>query len=240
MALTKPESYQDRLKRLIKERGQYHTIYRTKFGVVEGYKKAEALVGTQPGPLDKVPRFTDIEVDTLEEHLRLCEILAPPRLKGPELKTYANKRAKEFLKLGVKPGRIVSLLADICHISTSYMSRILPDEFKDLSQQRTAEQSSPKLNRKAKLISKIREQHDWLTDEDIQEGLKHPEQFLNKSKQHYESLKVKPTVKADPSELIEVAYAKLEEEKFPKLDESTLRWIKFLYETYYKKDDLSG
>jgi hypothetical protein len=227
------ESYEDYLRRIIEKYGQFHTIYRTKFGVVEGYKKAEALVDVQPSPLDKVPRFVPIEVDTLEEHLELCRILAPVRLRGSELKRYANKRAQEYLKLGVEPGKIVSLLSGICHTSISYISRILPNEFKDESHQRKfAEQSSARSDKQAQLISKLRSKYDWLTTEDVLKGLKDPLFLLERAEAHLTSLALS---KAEPSALIEVLYGRLEKESFPKLDDQSMLFWKFLAEEYQKR-----
>jgi hypothetical protein len=226
------ESYQDRLRRLIEKHGQFHTIYRTKFGIVEGYKKAEALIGVQPSPLDKVPRFGTLEADTVEEHLRLCKILAPQRLKGNELKEYANKRAQEFLKLGVEPGKIASLLSDICHTTPRYMRKILPDKFKDQSQQRKlGEQSSPKLSKQARLISRLRSKYDWLDKEGALRGIKDPEFLLSLAEAHYTTVRLS---KASIPELLEVTYAKLEEAGFSKQNEETMLFWKFLAEEYQK------
>lgn len=199
------------LNKSLKEIGQQMPIHRTKFGIVEGYKKAELLVGKQPSILDKVPRFIDHpEVKTIEQHIDLIRQLSNVKMTSEERKYYLKVRASELKKLGVPIDKIVSTLSYITQLSDQYIRRLLPEEYKDMSQSRKlGKQTFPKQN---KLISKIRKEYDWLKEKDILEGLKRNSlRFLELAKEHYSTLKKTKIIELDSIELEKVKASLIKE-----------------------------
>jgi len=120
--------------------GQQYPIHRSKFGVIDGYKRCMALVG-EPG----VVYIDHPEVQTVEEHLELMGSLQPVRMSSKDRGEYLLIRAKELAKLGIQPEKLVSVLAKLVHLTPRQVRFYLPDEFKDARKRHEEVTSSSRL-----------------------------------------------------------------------------------------------
>lgn len=118
----------------LKKYGQTYEIHRCKFGILDGYKRLEALVDiTKPRIIDHP------EIKTVEEYNDWIQAHLPPKLSPKEKQTYAIKRAKEYMADGLTSGQYIPILAKFLQCSERQVRRYLPDDLKDrLQQERTS------------------------------------------------------------------------------------------------------
>jgi len=226
-----------KLRESLDKHGQQYPIHRCKFGIIDGYKKAELLVGEEA-------KFVDHpEIETIEQYIDFLKTMQPVIMTAGERRKYIKIRGRELRASDISAGEVIDILKALTGASERTIYRHLPEEakleYKRLSNDKLGKKRDIS-NTKLGLISKIRAQFDWLDSEDIQKGLEDPLHLLRLTKQHYESLKAKPTVKASVPELMSVLYAKLEEAGFPRLDDKSMRWWKYLAEEYYKRYNDEG
>lgn len=192
------------LRKSLDKHGQIHAIIKCQYGIIDGYKKYELLI-------DKKIKTVNLTVKNVNEYIELVAALQPVKLTSKEKKKYAIQRAKDFKRSGVPVGKIVPLIARLLRVSERQVQRYLPDEHKMESKARDLQTNVRKISpSKMKVISKIREQHDWLTSEDIQRGLRDPLYLLKLAERHFGS--VRKVVDLDPIEL-EKLKAKLFQDK---------------------------
>jgi DNA-directed RNA polymerase delta subunit len=150
----------------LQKHGQKQPIIRTKYGIVDGYKREEILKHdiSQSFQNSDVSRYIDVEVNGIDEYIALCKALSPVRLKGRDLKIYLNERAEGFLKNGISTDEIVNLLNNLTGVSPQHIRRLLSANYKDMSQSKTASKCSPKkwdnLTAKVEIQSIIKEVND--------------------------------------------------------------------------------
>jgi hypothetical protein len=95
------KSGKGQLEESLKKYGQTYEIHICKFGVLDGYKKQEALVDIAK------PRIVDHpEIETIEEYNVWIQDHLPVKLTSREKQNYAVKRAREFKLKGLAPGRL--------------------------------------------------------------------------------------------------------------------------------------
>lgn len=242
------EKYKN-LQKSLKKHGQQYPIHRCKFGIIDGYKRSELLVEEQPSILDKTSRFIDHpEIETIEEYLGLIDSMQPVQMTSKEKHHYIEVRSKELKSKGVSAKNIIKILKRITGLSERQIYRIIPNdiklEYKRLTNVNLAEERKISFS-KQKLISEIRSKYQFLDEVAILKALNKNNllPLLNAVAGHFTSIKKREVLSGSIDQLLEVTYSKLEENNFSKLDESSMRFWKFLAEEYmnrYKEEELNN
>lgn len=225
----------DQMKKSIKEYGQTYEVHRSKFGILDGQKRLEAMI-------DKNPKIVDHpEIKTIEQHIAWQMAHLPPRLTARDKRHYAPAYGEIYLRAGFPASRIPGIVARLLHCSERHARRYLPDHLKDVKHSSATGQMS---SSKTVLIPHPGEFLSFFAGKSIwariyrKLGEKLFEEFTNTIENHARGIRLdkgKALTNADLSELLEVAYARLEEAEFSGLDEDSIRWWKFLAEEYSKR-----
>ncbi len=110
----------------LKKYGQTYEVHRCKFGILDGYKRQEALVDiTKPRIIDHP------DIKTVEEYNDWIQAHLPLKLSPKEKQTYAIKRAKEYTIVGFTSGQYIPILAKLLQCSERQIRNYLPDEVKE-------------------------------------------------------------------------------------------------------------
>lgn len=143
--------------------GQTYPIHRSKFGILDGFKREEAAFH-----LDKkrIEVFHP-EIETIDQHLDWQLRHLPLRLTPVEKKKWAKVYARNYAKAGVEPGMIVHMVACLLRITHRHARNLLPDKYKDMSQSRSGGKiSSGRLKPKA-LPPNFRRDFDFLSAQEM-------------------------------------------------------------------------
>lgn len=174
------------LSKSLKEIGQiYDIICAADEEILDGFHRDKALEKLNVMPRKKILKWCKTEEDKLKVRIHLN--MARRVLPAKEKRQYINDRAEQLERQGIEPSDIFKqLLKEGYSQRTIY--RYIQPRFKPRGEYKTNCHSgnSP---RRAKLISKIREQHNWLISEDIQRGLKDPLYLLELAKRHFSSIR---------------------------------------------------
>ncbi|MCJ7430301.1 hypothetical protein MUO83_03670 [Candidatus Bathyarchaeota archaeon] len=221
----------------LKKYGQTYEIHRCKFGILDGYKRQEALVDIAKSRIIDHP-----DIKTVEEYNDWIQAHLPPKLSPKEKQTYAVKRAREYTAVGLTSGQYIPILAKLLQCTEHQIRKYLPTELKRDYSEKSQDQIGQKSN--SPLIPQPPEKYRFV-DGPLwaylyrKLGSKKLLEALDDIDRHYVGLKSKPTITASVEELFEVLYARLEKANFPKLSEDNARWLRFLSEKYLegKKDE---
>lgn len=147
-----------------------------------------------------------------------------------------EERKKEFQELytihkedGIADYNIATKISEETGFNHRYVRRILKSEpqvhFSRLSKS------------KSKRLSEIRSKYSFLDEAVILEAISknNPLPLCKALADHFISIKKKEALTGSLDELVEVVYTKLEEASFPKLDEKSMNFWKYLAEEYMKR-----
>lgn len=233
------EGFEYNLKKSLRELGQLYDILCAADGeVLDGYHREKDLKEDGVKPRYKILEWCKTQEQKLQ--VRRQTNLARRLLSAEARTAFVNERAEELERMGVKPLDILKRLVEEGY-SQKTVYRYIQPRFKPRGEYNKHEFSSDN-SKGSFLIPQPPREYDFLSREVWVNAFKKlREKFLlellKEVKDHYESLKAKPSIKAPIEELIEVLYSKLEQQNFPKLDENSLRFLKFLKEEYLEVEE---
>lgn len=143
----------------LKKYGQTYEIHRCKFGILDGYKRQEALVDiTKPRIIDHP------DIKTVEEYNDWIQAHLPLKLSQKEKKIYAIKRAKEYTTVGFTSGQYIPILGKLLQCSERQIRRYLPDGLKDQLQQERVSGGQMSTENDCERLNGLhpRDDYDWL------------------------------------------------------------------------------
>lgn len=149
--------------------GQTYAIHRSKFGILDGFKREEAavLLDLDGKPVKKPKEVFHSEIETIDQHLDWQLRHLPLRLTPAEKKKWAKIYARVYAEAGVKPGMITHMVACLLRISNRRARDLLPDEYKDMSQSRSGGKNSAGRFKPKILPRNFRREFDFLSTQEI-------------------------------------------------------------------------
>ncbi len=135
-----------------------------------------------------------------------------------------------YKKEGIAEHNIVSHIAKRTGFTYQYVNRLLKNDPQKSFTNKPSKTAT-------KRIDEIQKEFDFLSKDFILKGLKNPIVLCKAVANHYVSIKEREALsKSDANTLIHVTFANIEDNKFPKLTQESLNFIKFLYSEYFKED----
>lgn len=233
----------NQIKKSIEEDGLFNKVVKDASGlIIDGSKRLQALATLERKGEYEIRN----DIQTVKDHLRALRGINPPVMSPDEKRFWAKVYATMYKKAGWSKSDIVEAISVRFGCSNRSVYRYLPDELKsDVGRPENKNLPTVKL-----FPSNIKEDFSFLESKEL--DLLHRLYSKNKKvidllyhvKRHGESVRLPSTNEllsnANINELLEVTFNKLDESKYPKLDQKSLNFIKFLYQEYFKRDGDNG